>query len=62
MTKLEYFTIYEFAEKMRVHPNTVRRGIKNGKIFAFRFASDKKSTYRIPETEIERIVKFKWNQ
>jgi len=54
----DFYTIAEFAEKLRVHPNTVRRNIKNGRIAAFKFSTDKKSTYRIPHTEIERLVMF----
>jgi excisionase family DNA binding protein len=54
----DFYTISEFAKKLQVHPNTVRRFIKNCKISAFKFGSDKKASYRIPHTEIERIIMF----
>lgn len=54
----DFYTIKEFAEKLQVHPNTVRRSIKNAKISAFKFGTDKKCTYRIPHTEIQRMIMF----
>jgi len=54
----DFYTISEFAEKLQVHPNTVRRSIKNSHISAFKFGTDKKAIYRIPHTEIERIIMF----
>lgn len=52
----DFFTIKEFAAKLRIHPNSVRRSIKSGKIMAFSFGTDKKRTFRIPSSEIERII------
>lgn len=52
----DFFTIKEFAAKLRVHPNSVRRSIKAGRIMAFSFGTDKKRTFRIPSSEIERII------
>jgi excisionase family DNA binding protein len=54
----KFLTIKEFAEKLRVHPNTIRKAIKNGKINAFQTGTGKKSSYRISETELGRIVEF----
>ena len=51
-----FFTVQEFAKKLHVHPNTVRRAIKNGKILAFTLGAGKKPPYRIPYTEIERLM------
>lgn len=51
-----FYSIKEFAEKLRVHENTVRRSIKSGRIAAFRFTNDKNGAYRIPHSEIDRIV------
>ena len=50
----DWYTIKEFASIMRVHPNSVRRSIKSGRIAAFSFGTDKKNTYRIPHGEIQR--------
>lgn len=52
---MNYLTVKEFAEKMKLNPYTVRKNIREGYIYAFRPASGKKSGYRIPETEIERL-------
>lgn len=53
-----FLTVDEFAEKIRVHPNTVRRGIKAGRIQAFRTSDGIKGSYRIPNTEIERLCEL----
>ena len=54
----EFFSIKEFALLLRIHANTVRRAIKSGRIGAFKVGSGKKSTYRIPRSEINRIALF----
>lgn len=51
-----FFTVKEFAIELGVHYNTVYKGIKDGKIVALRLTSGRNSTFRIPETEIERIA------
>lgn len=51
----EFFTIMEFADKLRIHPNTVRKAIKDGRIQAFRTGLGARSEYRIPITEVTRI-------
>lgn len=52
------FTIIQFALKMSVHPNTIRRAIKNGKIQAINMGSGVKKIYRIPSSEIGRMALF----
>ena len=52
----EYFSITEFAKKLKVHPNTIRRAIKNNRIQALRIGKKKNSSYRIPESEIIRMA------
>lgn len=54
----EFYTIDEFAEFLNVHYNTVRNGIKNGHIQAFRIGKGKKSSFRIPHSEICRMALF----
>lgn len=58
MSENEYYTIKQFAEKLGVHPNTVRRAIKSGRIAAFRVGSGQKASFRIPHNEISRIALF----
>ncbi len=53
-----YYSIKEFAVKLSIHSNTVRRAIKSGRIIAFQVGSGKKSTYRIAHSEIGRIALF----
>jgi excisionase family DNA binding protein len=52
----EFYSINEFASKLGVHPNTVRRAIKCGRIGALRLGNEKTGRYRIPHSEIERII------
>lgn len=52
---MNFLTVKEFSEKMKMHPATVRRAIRNGKIYAMRPGIGKKSRYRIAESEIERL-------
>ena len=51
----DFLTIKEFASLIRVHPNTVRRSIQNGRISAFRIGSGSRSGYRISKIEIQRL-------
>lgn len=50
-----YLTVQEFAERMRMHPGTIRKSIKQGRIYATRTSTGKRSHFRIPETELERL-------
>lgn len=52
----EFLSIKEFASLIKVHPNTVRRSIKKGKLNAFRVGEGCKAIYRIPLTEINRLA------
>lgn len=54
----DFYSIKEFALKLGVHANTIRRAIKNGRIQAFRVGIGIKSIYRIPYSEINRIALF----
>ena len=51
-----YFSINEFAEKLNIHPNTVRNSIKQGRLSSFRIGSGKNAMYRIPASELERLI------
>lgn len=54
----EFFTIDEFAKILRVHSQTIRRSIKQGKIRAFRVNPGSNSSWRIHKSEIERMAEF----
>ncbi len=51
-----FYSVKEFALKLGFHYNTVIRAIKSGKLNAFRIGPGKKSSYRIPGSEIGRIA------
>jgi len=52
---MNFLTLEEFAKRIKMHPGTIRKAIRNGKIFASRPGMGKKSPYRIPESELERL-------
>ncbi len=51
----KYCTVEEFAEKLRVSPQTIRRMIKVGRINAIKLINGKRSPYRILESELIRL-------
>lgn len=53
-----FMTIKEFAATLKVHPNTIRRAIKNGRINGFKVGIGSRSSYRIPKSEINRMALF----
>lgn len=54
----DFLSVKEFASKLGVHANTIRRSIKNGRISAFKIGSGKRSSYRIAKTEVNRMALF----
>lgn len=52
---MNFLTVEEFAKKVKLHPGTIRKAIKDGKIFASRPGSGKRTRYRIAESELERL-------
>ena len=51
-----FYTVDEFAEKVKMCPHTVRRAIRSGRIMACRPGIGIKSPYRIHESELMRIM------
>lgn len=51
----EFLSIKEFASRIGVHPDTIRRAIARGRIQAMRVGGVKKSIYRIPSSETQRL-------
>ena len=51
-----YYSVPEVALKYDVSPETVRRWIRRGKLYAF--ISSRKEGYRIPASELDRLDKF----
>jgi len=52
----DFLSIKEFASKVKVHPNTVRRSIKSGRLSAFKIGSGPRAHYRIAASEVNRIA------
>jgi excisionase family DNA binding protein len=52
----KFYTVDEFAEMVKMSPQTIRRCIRKGRIMACRPAIGKKSPYRIHASEIMRIL------
>ena len=53
--EVNFLTIEEFAKRIKMHPGSVRRSIRGGKIFATRPSMGVKAPYRIAESELERL-------
>lgn len=52
----KFYNVEEFAKLLRVHPNTVRKGIKKGRIQAFRVGEGLRSSFRISSIEAQRLA------
>lgn len=52
---LTFLTVEEFAKRVKMHPGSIRRSIREGKIFGSRPSTGKRGPYRIPESELERL-------
>lgn len=57
----EFYTIKEFAIILDVHPNTIRRSIKSGRISAVKVGNKFRPVYRISRSEIARMAEFDLN-
>lgn len=61
-TESDFLSIKEFAGKVGVHPNTIRRAVKSGRIGAFKVGAGKRSSYRIAKSEVNRMALFDMEQ
>lgn len=50
-------TVEETAEVLSTHPETIRRMIREGGLFAVRLGSGPRSPYRVPNEEIDRFLR-----
>jgi len=51
-----FLSVKEFALHVKMHPNTIYRAIKNGRINAFKIGQGNRSVYRIPTSETLRLA------
>lgn len=52
---MSFMTVEEFAKYFKMSARSVRRSIREGRIFATRPGVGSRAAYRIPQTEIERL-------
>src|SRR4051812_43949539 len=50
-----FITVQEAAEQLRIHPQTVRLWLREGKLRG-RLIGGRKSGYRIPASEMQRLL------
>jgi excisionase family DNA binding protein len=53
---MKFLTCSEFANRLNISCQTVRDMIKTHKIHAVRPGNGKRTPYRIPDTEFERLI------
>ena len=51
----KFITVQDAAEQLQVHPQTVRLWLREGKLRG-RLIGGRKSGYRIPASEIDRLL------
>jgi excisionase family DNA binding protein len=54
LTERRLYTVKEVADQLRVHEETIRRWLRDGKITGIRMGGSR-SGYRISEDEVERV-------
>lgn len=61
MAEKQFYNVAEVAEITGLSPDSIRRYIRTGRIFASRPGGTKQSPYLIPETEILKLKGEKQN-
>ncbi len=56
MADTQLLTVEEVAQRLKMHPETVRRWIRDGQLHAIRFGTGKRASLRIRESEVERFL------
>lgn len=57
-----FYTVKEFAKIMKTDPQMVRKGIRSGRIQALKLTGGKNATYRIPVSEIDRLLLITYDE
>ncbi len=55
MGELEFLTVKEFAEKLKVPQDRIRDWLDGGRIRGIKITESKRSPWRIPYTELRRV-------
>ena len=51
----KFYSVRQLAEILDVHPNTVRKMIKQNRLHPINIGSEKKPTYKIPAADLLRL-------
>lgn len=51
-----FLTVKQFADMVKMHPNSIYKAIRKGRLQAFRITDSRQSAWRIPESEVNRIA------
>ena len=50
-------TVAEVAARLKIHPNTVRRWLKEGRLHGIMLGGTK-TGWRVPESEVQRLIEL----
>lgn len=58
----KFYSVKEFAEILKVHPNKIRKMIKDKRLHPINTGSLEKPNYRIPDTDLLRLLSESFNE